>query len=116
MSGAAIQRPTSSDDNHGGLTITFSGPSRVHVGEVFTWSVFVFNQGPKQRKFVLVVAPKRRKGGEGKTLPEFPPDASIVLDENSMYNLHRLSFLEPVDLIPLDNDVRVGYVSSYSFY
>lgn len=92
-----------------GLTITFSGPTRVHVGQVFSWSVFVFNQSTKPRKFALVVAPKRRRGGEGKLLPPTPQDKTEpVLDDGSMYLLHKSQHLDPVDLIPLDNDLRIG--------
>ncbi|RPA82234.1 hypothetical protein BJ508DRAFT_318146 [Ascobolus immersus RN42] len=92
-----------------GLTITFSGPTRVHVGQVFSWSVFVFNQSTKPRKFALVVHPKRRRGGEGKLLPPTPQDKTEpVLDDGSMYLLHKSQHLDPVDLIPLDNDIRIG--------
>ncbi|RPA94150.1 hypothetical protein L873DRAFT_1776616 [Choiromyces venosus 120613-1] len=95
-----------------GLTITFSGPSRVYVGEVFTWTVFVVNRSQRTRKLALIVPPKRRKAGEGKSLPPRPAgdeDATeAVLDDAVVYQTHRAQYLEPAELVPLVNDVRVG--------
>lgn len=94
-----------------GLTITFAGPSRVYVGEVFLWTVFVVNRSQRARKLALIVPPKRRKVGEGKVLPPRPAgdDATeSVLDENVVYQTHRAQYLEPAELVPLVNDVRVG--------
>lgn len=94
-----------------GLTITFSGPSRVYVGEVFLWTVFVVNRSQRTRKLALIVPPKRRKVGEGKVLPPRPvgDDATeAVLEEGVMYQTHRAQYLEPAELVPLVNDVRVG--------
>lgn len=94
-----------------GLTITFSGPSRVYVGEVFIWVVFVVNRSQRTRKLALIVPPKRRKVGEGKSLPPRPAgdDATeAVLEEAAVYQTHRAQYLEPAELVPLVNDVRVG--------
>ncbi|PUU80051.1 TRAPP trafficking subunit Trs65-domain-containing protein [Tuber borchii] len=95
-----------------GLTITFSGPSRVYVGEVFVWTVFVVNRSQRTRKLALIVPPKRRKAGEGKSLPPRPTGGEdvteAVLDEAVVYQTHRAQYLEPAELVPLVNDVRVG--------
>lgn len=98
-------------ENTLGLTITFSGPSRVYVGEVFLWTVFVVNRSQRSRKLALIVPPKRRKVGEGKVLPPRPAgdDATeAVLEDSVVYQTHRAQYLEPAELVPLVNDVRIG--------
>ncbi|KAI5779225.1 TRAPP trafficking subunit Trs65-domain-containing protein [Geopyxis carbonaria] len=93
-----------------GLTVTFTGPSRVYVGEVFTWSVFVVNRSSRTRKLALVVPPKRKKIGEGKTLPATPAAAppEPVMEEAMVWQTHKLQYLEPAELVPLVNDIRIG--------
>lgn len=93
-----------------GLTVTFTGPSRVYVGEVFIWTVFVVNRSNRTRKLALVVPPKRKKLGEGKTLPAPPTGGppEPVMDEGMVWQSHRTHYLEPAELVPLVNDLRIG--------
>ncbi|KAI5808834.1 TRAPP trafficking subunit Trs65-domain-containing protein [Peziza echinospora] len=94
-----------------GLAITFSGPARVYVGEVFAWTVFVVNRSPRPRKLALTVPHKRWKADTGKALPPTAHDnTGHVLDESAVYTAHRSQILEPAELICLMNDVRIGYV------
>ena len=84
----------------------------MYVGEVFVWTVFVVNRSQRTRKLALIVPPKRRKAGEGKSLPPRPAGGEdvteAVLDEAVVYQTHRAQYLEPAELVPLVNDVRVG--------
>jgi hypothetical protein len=96
-----------------GLTVTFTGPSRVYVGEAFTWSVFVVNRSNRTRKLALIIPPKRRRAGEGKALPNAPSNdpPEPVIDEAMVWQSHRSRYLEPAELVPLVNDIRIGYVT-----
>ncbi|KAF8476046.1 TRAPP trafficking subunit Trs65-domain-containing protein, partial [Kalaharituber pfeilii] len=92
-----------------GLVMTFSGPEKVYVGEVFTWTVFVVNRSPHARKLALVVPHKRWKAECGKALPPVVHDGTgYVMDEGAVYTAHRSQILEPAELVCLMNDVRVG--------
>lgn len=99
-----------------GLTVTFTGPSRVYVGEAFKWSVFVVNRSSRARKLALIIPPKRKRVGEGKSLPAPPPgDApEPVVDEAAVWQSHRSRYLEPAELVPLANDIRIGYPPAHS--
>lgn len=113
LSSSAVSSPAVLVDNPlQGLTVTFTGPSRVYVGEVFIWTVFVVNRSSRTRKLALIVPPKRRKTGEGKLLPVLPPGdpPEPVMDDGMVFQTHRSQYLEPAELVPLVNDVRVGYV------
>lgn len=94
-----------------GLVMTLSGPARVYVGEVFTWSVFVVNRSSLPRKLALVVPHKRWKADSGKALPPVAHEGTgYVMDEGVVYTAHRSQILEAAELVCLMNDVRIGYV------
>jgi hypothetical protein len=103
-------RPISADGPSLGLTVTFTGPSRVFVGEMFTWSVFVVNRSNRTRKLALVVPQKRKRPFEGKALPSPPvgEPPEPVIDENMVLQMHRSKYLDPTELVPLVNDIRIG--------
>ena len=105
-------RPIADGGTHG-LTVTFTGPSRVYVGETFIWSVFVVNRSSRTRKLALLIPPKRKRVGDGKTLPATPAGADPpepVIDESMVYQSHKSRYLEPAELVPLVHDIRIGYV------
>lgn len=106
------QQPPSHDAS--GLIMTFSGPARVYVGQVFTWTVFVVNRSSRPRKLALVVPHKRWKADSGKVLPPVAHDGTgYVMDEGAVYSAHRSQILEPAELVCLMNDVRIGLVSPH---
>jgi len=101
-------QPQSTAAEASGLSITFTGSNRVHIGEIFSWQVFVVNRSAKHRKLALIVPPRRRKG-EGKTLPSIPQNITeAVLDDAALHNIYRAQNMEPTDLISLVNDVKIG--------
>lgn len=105
--------PSTADGGKQDLTVTFTGPSRVYVGEMFTWSVFVVNRSSRARKLALLIPPKRKRVGDGKTLPATPAGADPpepVIDESMVYQSHKSRYLEPAELVPLVHDVRIGCV------
>jgi len=106
--------PTLAENPAQSLTVTFTGPSRVYVGEAFTWSVFVVNRSTRTRKLALIIPPKRKRIGEGKSLPAIPPGdpPEPVIDETMVWQSHRSRYLEPAELVPLVNDIRIGYICS----
>ncbi|KAI5792364.1 TRAPP trafficking subunit Trs65-domain-containing protein [Pyronema domesticum] len=102
----ALAFPTDPTPTDQMLTVTFSGPSRVYVGEAFTWSVFVVNRSNRTRKLALIIPPKRKRLGDGKSLPPAPPEP--VMEESAVWQAHRSRYLDPAELVPLVNDIRIG--------
>lgn len=109
------------------ISLTISGPSRVSVGDVFQWDVFIVNCSDKARKLAVLVIPKRRKaeterhiahpstssaGGRREDRDE--PMAKAIVDDNIVYAQQKNSKLEPAELISLTTDVRIGYVVLYT--
>jgi TRAPP trafficking subunit Trs65 len=109
------QRSVSADDL--GLTITFSGPQDVRIGVVFQWEVFIVNRSSRPRKLALVAIPRRRKAETRRSAP-WPPSTGggrkaglvtdAVVDENIVYAMQKSAVMEPVDLVCLSTDIRVG--------
>ncbi|KAI9765283.1 MAG: hypothetical protein M1840_007482 [Geoglossum simile] len=109
------QRSVSAGDL--GLTITFSGPQDVHVGGVFQWEIFIVNRSSRPRKLALVAIPKRRKTDTRRSAP-WPPSTEggrkassvtdAVVDENIVYAMQKSAAMEPVDLVCLSTDIRIG--------
>lgn len=100
------------------VTLTISGPGRLHVGEVFRWTVFIINKSDRARRLALVAIPRRRRG-EMRRHENRPSVSSIeksdqedlpeaVVDENIIHAKQRNAQLEHADLICLSTDVRVG--------
>ncbi|KAI9761409.1 MAG: hypothetical protein M4579_001059 [Chaenotheca gracillima] len=116
-SGAARDRSSAVSLSNLGLTITFTGPTNVYVGEVFYWNVFLVNGSDRARKLALVVIPRRRSG-DAKTHSRPLSSASAaarhnqiaeaVVDENIVYAMQRSAISEPAQIVTLNTEVRVG--------
>lgn len=100
------------------VTLTISGPPRVHVGEVFQWDVFIVNRSDKTRRLAIMVIPKRKRdahrpqssassvGGHGFENKELL--ATAVLDENIVYGRQKGAKTETTELVCLTTDIRLG--------
>ena len=102
-----------------GISITFTAPKAVYVGEVFSWDVLILNRSSKPRQLALIVIPRRRKGllvgthsarsssssMKGRKVGEF---ADSVIDENVLYAMQRNAGHEAMQVISMSTDVRVG--------
>jgi TRAPP trafficking subunit Trs65 len=116
LDGRPLTMSSDFGDDLGSLTVTFSGPEEVRVGEPFQWSAFVVNRSTRNRKLALVVPPRRRKEIRkthlrGKSSGGTPRDDTLaepVVDENFNYALCRSHVLEPADLVCLSTDIRIG--------
>ncbi|KAK9432350.1 TRAPP trafficking subunit Trs65-domain-containing protein [Lipomyces doorenjongii] len=104
---------------HEGLSLTFSGPTEVLVGQVFVWNVYIINRSRTAKRISLVVQPKTRKMNNAKVLPRSPLTqqtiqqqntslSTIILDDTVLYSAHRTDMIESDELISLDNDIRMG--------
>ncbi|KAI9839976.1 MAG: hypothetical protein M1819_000168 [Sarea resinae] len=112
-----VSRQRASSTSGLGITLTFSGPETVHVGDPFRWSVFIVNRSNRHRKLGLVPVPRRRKTDFRRHLPR-PSSSSgrrkddsiadAVVDENIVYAMQRNAIMEPAELVSLSTDVRVG--------
>ena len=101
-----------------GVTISFSGPTRVQVGSPFSWGVFIVNRSSIPRKFALIVLP-RRKRVDPRGHVARPSSASIssrkenevaeaVTDDNIIHTLQKSVVGQEAELISLSTDIRVG--------
>ena len=102
-----------------GISITFTAPKAVYVGEVFSWDVLILNRSSKPRQLALIIIPRRRKGLlvgthsarsssssiKGRKVGEF---ADSVIDENVLYAMQRNAGHEAMQVISMSTDVRVG--------
>ncbi|KAI9819913.1 MAG: hypothetical protein M1827_006483 [Pycnora praestabilis] len=101
-----------------GVTVTFSGPRNVYVGETFRWEAFMVNRSTNSRKLALVVISKRRKAGSRKHVPQISSSsigghkddsvADAIADENIVYAMQKSEIMEPAELVSLSTDVRIG--------
>lgn len=105
-----------------GITMSFNAPTEpVHPGDVFSWTVYVVNRSSERaarppRKLALVAVPKRRRNEVRHTRPPSTGSrrrgdkdiADAVLDENVLHAMQKNSAVEPVDIVCLSADTRVG--------
>ena len=114
----ATRREQSASNNNMGITITFTAPSEVYVGEPFDLDVFVVNRSNKPRKLALLVVPKRKRP-EMKTHLSRPSVSSTggrkdtgvadaVMDDNLLYALQRNATKEEMRIVSLSNDTIIG--------
>jgi hypothetical protein len=101
-----------------GVTMTFTSActTKIKPGRIFTWDIFVVNRSDRARKLALVVIPKRRRSERINT--NRPPStgygrrdpgvADSVMDENILHAMQRNAAIEPVDIICLSTDIRIG--------
>lgn len=101
-----------------GVTISFSGPSRVQVGSPFSWDVFVVNRSSVPRKFALIAIPRRKRVDprghvarpSSSSLSNRKEDqvAEAVTDENIVHAMQKNVAGQEVELISLSTDIRIG--------
>ncbi|KAL9079993.1 MAG: hypothetical protein Q9157_001190 [Trypethelium eluteriae] len=108
VDGGGDQSPPSTNDF--GITVTFSGPAEVHVGEILRWDVLLLNRSPHRRSLAIIALPKRKrvKSSHHFGQSEGGSIAHAILDEHTLYSLQARATLEPVGLVSLSPDVRIG--------
>ncbi|KAI9692646.1 MAG: hypothetical protein M1820_009480 [Bogoriella megaspora] len=101
-------RPPALDDF--GVTVTFSGPSDVRVGEILRWDMLIFNRSPHSRRLAIIPIPKRKQSDSKQQLTKGNEGilASPVLDEHTLYGLQVGSKMDPPGLVSLSSDSRIG--------
>ncbi|KAK9461173.1 TRAPP trafficking subunit Trs65-domain-containing protein [Lipomyces oligophaga] len=108
---------------HEGLSLTFTGPTEVTVGQEFSWKVYISNKSRTSKRIALLVEPKRWKPNNLKPLPrDFPGpglqsvdnavsklDAdSLIMDYEALYSVHSSGIVKTDELVSLVNDIRIG--------
>ncbi|KAJ6025587.1 hypothetical protein N7499_008470 [Penicillium canescens] len=101
-----------------GVTISFSGPTRVQVGSVFSWDVFIVNRSNVPRKFALIALPRRKRvdprghvarpSSSSITSRKEDHVAEAVTDDNIVHARQKSVAGQEVELISLSTDIRVG--------
>ena len=102
-----------------GVTISFSGPTHVQVGSVFSWDVFIVNRSNVPRKFALIALPRRKRvdprghvarpSSSSITSRKGDHVAEAVTDDNIVHARQKSVAGQEVELISLSTDIRVGY-------
>ncbi|KAH6615282.1 TRAPP trafficking subunit Trs65-domain-containing protein [Boeremia exigua] len=131
-------------DNAISLTLTISGPPRVRVGALFTWTVFVVNRSNKPRRLAVTVVPQRPRdaarpqssastGDHGAShsvshgathsashsvnhSAKPPLLAPAVLDDHIIYGRHKSAQPHPTRLVCLTTDIRLGALGPGACY
>ncbi|KAL8938899.1 MAG: hypothetical protein Q9216_003643 [Gyalolechia sp. 2 TL-2023] len=103
-----------------GITMTLTAPKDIHVGQPFTWDLFLVNHSSKARKLAILVIPKRKTGDHkthgSKTSVSSTAAGQVrkvdradaVMDENRLYALQKGLGREDVDIVCLSTEVRLG--------
>lgn len=101
-----------------GVSISFTAPKSVHVGEPFSWDVLVLNRSSRPRELALMAIPRRTKGFTG-THSSKPSSSSVrvrkdgdfadaVIDENLLYSTQKNAGYEAMQVICMSTDLRAG--------
>ena len=101
-----------------GISINFTAPEHVYVGRLFSWDLLVLNRSTETRQLALIIIPRRRKGFAG-THSSTSSSSSVkvrkdrefadaVIDENTLYAMHRNAGHDAIQVISMSTDVRVG--------
>ncbi|KAJ6023148.1 hypothetical protein N7460_013543 [Penicillium canescens] len=98
-----------------GVTISFSGPTRVQVGSVFSWDVFIVNRSNVPRKFALIALPRRKRvdprghvarpSSSSITSRKEDHVAEAVTDDNIVHARQKSVAGQEVELISLSTDI-----------
>lgn len=101
-----------------GISISFTAPKSVRVGEPFSWNVLVLNRSSRPRQLALMVIPRRRKGFVG-THSSKSSSSSLrgrrdgdfvdaVIDEKLLYAMQRNASHEALQVISMSADIKIG--------
>lgn len=101
-----------------GVTITFTAPLVVQVGEPFHWDAFLVNRSDKPRKLAILVISKRKRG-DFKGHSARPSNSAMggrkddgiaehFIDENVLYAMQRNTGREPPQIVSLSTDIKIG--------
>ncbi|KAL8975188.1 MAG: hypothetical protein Q9197_000580 [Variospora fuerteventurae] len=108
-----------------GLTLTFTAPKDVYVGQPFTWDVFLVNHSPKPRRLAMMVIPARSSGnytnhisktnvstatgkdenGIGRSHHDY---AEAIMDDKTLYAMQKRLAKNDVGIVSLSPEVRMG--------
>ncbi|KAF2401219.1 hypothetical protein EJ06DRAFT_542607 [Trichodelitschia bisporula] len=112
-----------------GVSLTISSPSRVTVGEIFRWQLFVVNRSEKTHQLAVVAMPKRRNVAErwSDAKEGFSPTGNIgevrlgsiaasVVDAFPLLAHLQHGMMEPTDIICLSPDIRIGPLTPLACY
>lgn len=101
-----------------GITITFTAPRVVRVGEPFHWDAFLVNRSDMARRLAILVIPKRKRGdfkGHSSRASNSSmggrKDGGIAehfIDENLLYAMQRNTGREPPEIVSLSTDIKIG--------
>lgn len=101
-----------------GITITFTAPRVVRVGEPFHWDALLVNRSDMPRRLAILVIPKRKRG-DFKGHSSRPSNSSMggrkdggiadhFIDENLLYAMQRNTGREPPQIVSLSTDIKIG--------
>lgn len=104
-----------------GVSIAFTAPKSVYMGEAFSWDVVILNRSSRARRLALKVIPRRMKGLSGthssKSSSSSVRDrkdgdlADAVIDGNLLYAMQRKSRHEITQIVSVGTDIVVGPLS-----
>ncbi|KAF2761865.1 hypothetical protein EJ05DRAFT_496753 [Pseudovirgaria hyperparasitica] len=108
------------------MAVTVTGPQKIRMGESFKWDIFIVNKSETPRRLAVAAIPRRRKGdhkghatnasSSSHKLDLNDAIADAIVDENVVYARQRNAKAEPVELICLSTDVRIGPLAPAACY
>ena len=100
------------------ISITFTAPREIWVGEPFQLDLSVINRSSKPRHLAITALPKRKPGDSKRHVSKASSSSlggrkdtiihEVVTDENALYATQRSAGPDSPRLIPLGHDLRIG--------
>ena len=114
------QRATSVSDL--GITVSFTAPKTVLVGQPFKWDILVLNGSSRPRRLAITAIPRRRRdwkshapksstASNGGIYSKEGDTAEAIVDENVLYAMQRNTTVaseSQSQVLCLSTDVRIG--------
>ena len=120
-SGISLNRPSSGqgrrDVGNFGVTITFTAPPKIFVGQPFNWEVLVLNSSSKPQRLVITAVPKRitkefreRQAylSSATARPNPFEIANAMVDENTLYDMQKAAMVQTTAIASLSTSVDIG--------
>ena len=114
----SLRQATSINDL--GISVTIDAPSKVIVGQPFSWYLLILNTSNKTRQLTLKVIPRSNSRVADKDFamplsyltlgPQAAAMAESILSESSLYALCKKTRPGHLQVISLSTDLQIGYV------
>lgn len=91
------------------ISFTFTAPKCVKIWKVFEVEIALVNQSSISKDIFLSVLSKTQDIDYKIPPSVLKKDSHLLLEESAIYTLHKYISVDPVYILPLVNNIRIGY-------